>query len=51
VLEPFLVHHLEAVDHVAGEILAGREAEVLVEAVVIGLEGIGNDKVAVSVSL
>src|SRR5579864_8825091 len=40
------VERLETVDHVAGEIVARREAAVLVEAVVVGLEGIGDDEVA-----
>src|SRR6267378_7091117 len=38
VVRAFLVHHLEAVDHVAGEIFAGRETEVLVVAIVICLK-------------
>src|SRR5437660_7678972 len=40
----FLVHHLEAVDHVAGEILARRETAVLVEPIVVGLERIWDDQ-------
>ena len=40
------VEGIEAVDHVAGEIVAGRKAVVVVEAVVVGLERIGDDQVA-----
>src|SRR5579863_5021555 len=40
------IERLEAIDHVAGEIVAGREPAVLVEAVVVGLERIGDDEVA-----
>src|SRR5467141_3666830 len=36
VVRTFLVHHLKAVDHVARELPAGRETEVLVETIVIG---------------
>src|SRR6516162_8440419 len=39
------VHDLEAVDHVAGKIIAGREAAILIEPVVVGLKGIRNDHV------
>src|SRR5271169_4929530 len=39
------VHDLEAIDHVAGKIIAGRETAIFVEPVVIGLEGIRNDQV------
>jgi hypothetical protein len=39
VLGTFLVQDLEAVDHIAGEILAGREPEILVEAVVAFFKG------------
>src|ERR1700740_777559 len=42
----FLVHDLEAVDHVAGEIFARRETKILVEAVVVCLEGIRDYEVA-----
>src|SRR6266436_8494272 len=31
VVRTFLVHHLEAIDHVASEVLAGREAAVFVK--------------------
>src|SRR5436853_387540 len=40
------IEGLETIDHVACEILAGREAAVLVEAIVVGLERIGDDQVA-----
>ena len=40
------VHDLEAIDHVAGKIIAGREAAILIEPVVVGLKGIRNDQVA-----
>jgi hypothetical protein len=38
VVGAFRVHDLKAVDHVAGELLAGGNATVLVKPVVIGLE-------------
>ncbi len=40
------VKRLEAIDHVAGEILGARKAVVLIEAIVVGLEGIGDHQVA-----
>src|SRR6516164_10069722 len=40
------IHDLKAIDHVAGKIIAGREAAILIEPVVVGLEGIRNDQVA-----
>src|SRR5438477_6157420 len=42
----FGVERLEAVDHVLREILAGREAPILVEAVVIGLERVRDHEMA-----
>src|ERR1700738_1673980 len=40
VVRTFLVHHLEAVDHVARAVLARRETEVLIETIIIGLKRI-----------
>ena len=39
------VHEIERVDHVAGEIVGAAEAGIAVEAVVVGLERIGDDEV------